>query len=78
MGLVLMSTAMVLTACAPGTWSDAGKQIDTDVNITVKDNTAEVKVYITPDFLVEVEGIDQTSEGKSNQSINPTLSGSLK
>lgn len=77
-GLTLMATAAMLSACAPGTWTDSGKEIATDVSIVVENNHAEVKVYLTPDFLVEVGPVDQNSDGQSSMSVNPTLSVPVK
>lgn len=77
-GLGLMATAAMLSACAPGTWTDSGKEIKTDVSIVVENNQEEVRVFLTPDFLVEVGPVDQTSEGQSSMSVNPTLSVPVK
>lgn len=78
MHTILILIVFMLGGCAPGTWSDNGRDICSEVTINVQDNTSEVRVYISPDFLVEVGDNDQQSDGESSMAVNPTLSVPIK
>ena len=72
-GIVLLFLCSTLTACAPGTWTDSGKDIQVELNFDICDNQDKVEIFLVPEFLLETGDTKQTSNGTSNQSVNPSL-----